>query len=81
MAKLNPGMKLLAAILFVLAWSAAAYPGKRLQLGQLVEASDLIAVVDISSIQDVGAIEAEVDGNTVRATQSRGSDRPANGLS
>ena len=67
----QPAMKLLFAILFVLAWSATAYPGKVLRLEQLVEASDLIAVVDISSIQDIGAIEAEVDGNTVKATQSR----------
>ncbi len=64
-------MKLSAAILFVLAWSATAYPGKHLQLEQLVAASDVIAVVDISSIQNIGAIEAEVDGNTVKATQSR----------
>ena len=60
-----------AAILFVAAWSAAAYPGKRLQLEQLVATSDVIAVVDISSIQNIGAIEAEVDGSRVKATQSR----------
>jgi HEAT repeat protein len=60
MAKLNSGMKLSAAILFVLAWSATAYPGKRLQLEQLVEASDVIAVVDISSIQDIGAIANQI---------------------
>jgi hypothetical protein len=59
-------MKLLAKILFVLACSATAHPGKRLQLEQLVEDSDLIAVVDISSIQDVGAIEAEADAVLLR---------------
>jgi hypothetical protein len=67
----NSGIKLLAAILFVLACSAAAYPGKCLQLDQLVADSDLIAVVDLSNIRDVGPIEVEVGGNAVKATRYR----------
>ena len=72
MANPNSGMKLSAAILFVLAWSATAYPGKHLQLEQLVAASDVIAVVDISSIENIGAIEVEVDGNTVEGDAVQG---------
>ncbi|MGA9964282.1 MAG: HEAT repeat domain-containing protein [Terriglobales bacterium] len=63
----NSGKRLLVAILFVLASMARAYPGKRLQLQQLVADSDVIAIADLSNIRNVGTIETVVDGNTVKA--------------
>jgi HEAT repeats len=61
--------RLVVAILFVLASLANAYPGKRLQLEQLVGDSDVIAIVDLSDIRNVGAVEMEVDGSNVKANR------------
>jgi hypothetical protein len=61
----------LVGVLVALSSSATAYPGKRLQLEQLVAASDLIVVVDLSNIQSIGTTEERVDGNPITADSYR----------
>lgn len=47
--------------------SAMAYPGHPLRLQQLVDAANIIAVVDITNVQKTGQIVIGVDSNVVRA--------------
>jgi HEAT repeats len=56
---------LLGSLMFAI--DALAYLGRPLNLEQLVANADIIAVVDVSSVQKLGQVAIEVDGNNVRA--------------
>jgi hypothetical protein len=56
---------LTAVLAFASSQMAIAYPGKSFQLEQLVNESDVVAVVELSNIQNLGTTNEHIDGNSI----------------
>jgi hypothetical protein len=66
---------LTAILAFASSQMASAYPGKSFQLEQLVNASDVIAVVDLSNIQDLGTMNERINGNSITSEMHKANIR------
>lgn len=61
----------LGIVLIMCCASALAYPGKHFNLQELVQAADVIAVVDISAIDNAGLTSITLDGQALPANAHR----------